>query len=238
MNIILFRFSFSILMIPTIVCPCSARAEEGWVINQITQQNGSFEVSLTRRGWKFCNKQKGYSVIATGSSLLLLNDRTMKFFKTTIEGTHLQFLTRSVEGAMNKPKDEHPILIPKTKRIAGMDTLTYRANLTGTRRVNKTIDFVQSTYRVAKEIKVSPSLRKSIATNLLVPEDIMTYYPLEAQYRRRDGKSKLVLETYAVRRKQLPQNAFSIPNGYRQAKSEGELFVDENSEELIKSLID
>ncbi|MBX9695597.1 MAG: hypothetical protein K2Z81_24650 [Cyanobacteria bacterium] len=234
----LFRTSaVFIIILSSFVCPHEARAELGWMLEQSTKQNGRFETYLTQTAWKFCNKEKGYSIIQTASGLVYLNDRTRKYLNTTIKGTHLNFLSSSMEGAMNKPKDEHPSMIPKIKRIAGMDTLTYRSNMTSDRRSSNSLNFVRTTYRVAKEIKVAPSLRKIISMSLIVPEEVLTHYPLEAQYLRKDGRSTFMLSTQGVNRKQLPPALFSIPRSYKEAKTEGELFIDANSEALIESIM-
>lgn len=237
MNKFPFLISTVLTILSSIVCSQSTRAELGWMMEQSTRQNGSFETYLAASMFKFCNKHKGYSVIATPSGLIYLNDKNRKFFNTTVEGTHLNFLMSLMGGAMNRPRSENPVLIPESKIVAGMHTLSYRTALKSDRRSSESLNFVQSTYMVAKEIWVAPSLRKVIAMSLIIPEEILTHYPLEAQCLRRDGNSTLVLKTMAVHRQQMPQSVFSIPKGYKQAKSEGELFIDDYSEALIKSVM-
>lgn len=113
--------------------------------------------------------------------------------------------------------------------IAGL-----RASGYGMQPSKATSDLKNASYFIANDIKVPPVIASMLAKVYGLPP--MQNVPLRLNYSTTGGSSVSALDTYYAKACPIPISYFTQPTGYRIAKSQADVMIDDETKQMLNDL--
>ncbi|MDX2107617.1 MAG: hypothetical protein SFY67_14550 [Candidatus Melainabacteria bacterium] len=215
-----------------------AKAESGWALTQRNDSMGDLYVYIDNKGmkWNIPKQKIGFTTQAPDWKVSLFNDETKMFYETSLGDWQNKFskmgkgqAAQLQNGGWQKGKVEKIAGLNCTKYVMTNNTQAAQA------KGKRTLAAVrQAACWLANDITMSPTLSDMFSKTYGLPAT--KFFPVRIAYLGGDGRPHLALDTFNSRPFNVPGGFFNRPQGYKPAKSETEVFMDEDTRQFLKDL--
>lgn len=213
---------------------------EGWALTQRNDSMGDLYVYIDKNGmkWNIPKQKIGFTTQAPDWKVSLYNDETKMFFETTLTDWQSKF---SKMGKGNQAQLQRGGWQKgKVEKIAGLNCTKYvmtgNVPLPNTKNKRTLAAVRQAACWLSNDITMSATLSDMFSKTYGLPAT--KFFPVRIAYLGSDGRPHLALDTFNSRPFVVPGGFFNRPQGYKPAKSETEVFMDEDTREFLKDLSD
>ena len=231
--------SFVLVAISSPVALAAPESKPGFLIMQRSHFLGRRDVYLTDSAFKAINPVTGHILITTAPDwqVLIANSRSKLYFLTPFEtwlGRKVAVGERTVSGMTAKQarpvKGERIICGLKATKMAVNSTGLEKRYFSGVRDIN---DFDLGEYWVTNDLPFPRKARNTICTFYQLP--MISGFPLEATYRRSKKDMDVQhLQTTEVKRKSIDSSIFTVPQNFKRANFEAEVWVDDKTRLMLE----
>lgn len=195
----------------------AAPAENGYVIEQKSEERGSTVIKLTANQMVLTSKLMSAILTAPKFDATFFNESTKKYVLIP----RADWAKRYAPGKkdLNGP-------LPGEK-IAGFETKKYTWL---TKNRHKVMELW-----VTKDLPLSAPLQEFVTSTIGIPNNIGM--PLKMVSKFDDRPSRIDMETRIIKKSKIPKTAFELPKGYKKVKSEMELLLGGDDEGGIDAFI-
>lgn len=220
-----------------IFSPLTISAQEtGWFLQQKSSHTGEQQLYVTATGIKTYSPKNKVGVFSRGPGwqVFMYNDQTKLYFDEPINQwiADLSKNKSQLEGATWKAG--------RQANIAGLKATEYVMSSSPPPGATRPKKRTQATPRaasfwVANEISIPRNLVGLMAKTYGLPS---TYkVPLAFTVIGADGRTNTLLQTVSVQKVTMPPSLWLKPTGYKRAKSDVDVLVDQDTKDAIDDLI-
>lgn len=211
----------------------------GWILAQQGKISGKSTVHITANALKAYKHTAQDTVMCTPPKFLvtLYNQKTQAYFVTPLDKWRAKLLCK-LEGALSG-SEPAPKRASKTEEINGIKCELWKAVISDKMPVLQTKDrkgpqreISAIDYWVAKDIRVEPNVSATLCYFHGMPK--LPGVPIKVTYYYTTGDRYNILETYSAKKATVDVASFKPPTGYRQAKTDMEVFIDKKTAAMME----
>ncbi|MBX3072626.1 hypothetical protein KF913_01840 [Candidatus Obscuribacterales bacterium] len=213
----------------------SANAQEqGWALTQRSTQMGDLYTYVSPNGLKWTVPKIGANIATQGPgwNVSMYNDKTKSYYTTTFQQWQ-QTIMRKDQRSLEMR--QRPWSKAGSGNVAGLKATKYimqnSAPVAGRRSLNAV---AAAECWVADDITVPAAVADMLANTYGMPKT--KYFPLRISYTGTDGKPGIALDTYRAEARAMPANAFAFPQGYKLVASQAEVFMDDETQQMMNDM--
>lgn len=209
--------------------------EKGWVLTQRSTQMGDLYTYVSTSGLKWTVPKLGANIATQGPSwsVTMYNDKTKSYYTTTFQEWQNQIQRKDARAIEMK---SNPWVKSGSGTVAGLRASKYvmqnKAPAAGGRRNLNAVAAAECW--VADEITVPPSVSDMLSNTYGMPKT--KFFPLRITYTASDGRPAVALDTYRSEARAIPQNYFASPAGYKLVSSQAEVFMDDETQQMMNDM--
>jgi hypothetical protein len=208
--------------------------EQGWALTQRSAQMGDLYTYVSPNGLKWTVPKLGANIATMGPSwaVNMYNDKTRSYFTTTFQSWQ-QSISRRDQRTLEMR--QNPWVKAGGGSIAGLRATKFvmqnKAPVAGRRTLAAV---AAAECWVADDITVPASVADMLANTYGMPKT--KYFPLRISFTGSDGKQGVALDTYKCEARAIPQNYFGAPQGYKLVASQAEVFMDDETQQMMNDM--
>lgn len=228
------RSGFVVSMIFVGSAAASHAQEQGWALTQRSTQMGDLYTYVSPNGLKWTVPKVGANIATQGPSwnVAMYNDKTKAFYTTTFQQWQ-QTIQRKDQRSLEMR--QRPWTKAGSDNIAGLKATKFvmqnSAPVAGQRNLNAV---AKAECWVADDITVPASVADMLSNTYGMPKT--KYFPLKISYTGTDGRTGVALETFRAEARAMPANMFAAPQGYKLVASQAEVFMDDETQQMMNDM--
>ena len=208
--------------------------EQGWALTQRSTQMGDLYTYVSPNGLKWTVPKIGANIATQGPSwnVSMYNDKTKSYCNTTFQQWQ-QTIARKDQRSIEMR--QRPWSKAGGGTIAGLKATKYvMQNATPTAGKRSLSAVSSAECWVADDITVPAAVADMLANTYGMPKT--KYFPLKITYTGPDGRPGIALDTYRAEARAMPAGAFSSPQGYKLVASQAEVFMDDETQQMMNDM--
>ncbi len=195
----------------------AAPSEQGWIIEQKSEERGRTVIKLTENSMVLTSKLMSAILKAPNFDACFFNESTKKYVLMPRNDWAKRYAPgkKSMQGPLSGEK------------IAGFNTKKYTWP---TKNRHKVMELW-----VTKELPLSAPLQEFVTSTIGIPGSIGM--PLRMVSKFDDRPPRIDMETQSIKKSKIAKSAFELPKGLKKCKSEMELLLGGDDDGGIDSFI-
>ncbi len=225
------RFCLGLSLVLVGLTPQAAVADDqGWVLTQRSANFGDMYVYVSPTGFKCHNPKAGvcFMTKAPDWNVVFYNEKTKLYYEAPFARW-----SKEVEAQISNARTK-AMAAGRWSRATEANIAGLKASGYGMQPSKTTSDLKNAKYFVADQIKVPPVIASMLAKVYGLPP--MQNVPLRLNYSTTDGAAVSALDTYYAKACAIPSTYYNQPQGYRVAKSQAEVMIDDETKQMLNDL--
>lgn len=242
----IYRWATAFLAVGTIA-QTPAFCEQGYAITQTAKSGaalgGGMTLYISPQGMRTYEAKSGVSVLthAPGWTVYIFNDKTKRVYSTAMQPWLDSFKRRNLggrfEGASWRRGNANGAVAGVRAYEFVMDKppqiKTTSKSLNGKMKAYGQIQ--GASLWVASDIATPPEVSKIICQFYGVPD--CQRIPLRMTVNESGKPPQVAVDTSRVAKMDIPNNMFSVPNGYQAVKQDSDVFIDKESMDTLDEML-
>jgi hypothetical protein len=230
----LMRSGLAVLAVFSLSAQSADAQEQGWALTQRSTQMGDLYTYVSPNGLKWTVPKIGANIATQGPNwnVAMYNDKTRSYYTTTFQQWQ-QTITRKDQRSLEMR--QRPWSKAGSGSVAGLKATKYvmqnSTPVAGRRNLNAV---AAAECWVADDITVPAAVADMLANTYGMPKT--KYFPLRISYTGTDGKAGIALDTYRAETRAIPATAFGSPQGYKLVASQAEVFMDDETQQMMNDM--
>lgn len=224
-----------LLSVAIILTSAGAAHAQGFALTQRSAQMGDLYTYVAPNGLKWTVPKLGANIATMGPSwaVSMYNDKTRSYYTTTFQQWQQQ-ITRRDQRTLEMR--QNPWVKAGSGTIAGLKATKFvmqnRTPVAGNRRNLNAVAAAECW--VADDITVPAAVSDMLANTYGMPKT--KFFPLRISYTGPDGKAGVALDTFKAEPRDIPPNTFAQPQGYKLVASQAEVFMDDETQQMMSDM--
>ncbi len=223
------------LVIILSTCAAAEAQQKGWVLTQRSTTMGDLYTYVSPQGLKWTVPKLGANIATMGPNWMvnMYNEKTKAYYTTNFTEWQRDLAKRD---GRSQAMRANPWVKAGAGNVAGLKATKYvmqnKSPVTGG---GKTLNSVSNAECwVADDIEVPAQVADMLSNTYGMPKT--KYFPLKIAYRDSNGRAVTALDTYRSESRPIAQNYFACPSGFKLVSSKAEVFMDEETQQMMSDM--